>query len=166
MEISQARISSGVGVRPTPYGGDCASATPPASKTTERTLSNRIVNASIARDPPRLNGIVVAWHVERVIVLRHVEELGDLRSRRLNLTDFVCAPRKDLGFGAVPIPVVGEFGVRHAIGRSPNLGGFPVLASVSGYFHLANGAPTGPSQAPYLVESAAGQLLSSRRIGD
>src|SRR5262249_39655477 len=101
------------------------------SKTAANTLSDRIVNAPIARDPPGLNRIVIPWHVEIVFVICwHVEELGDLGSRRLNLTDFVCAPRKDFGFRAVPIPVVGEFGVRHAIGRSPNLGGLPALAGV------------------------------------
>ena len=42
-------------------------------------------------------------------MFRHVEEFGDLGSRRLNLTDFVSAPRKDLGLATIPIPVVGEF---------------------------------------------------------
>src|SRR5262249_24148702 len=107
MEISQARISAGVGVCPTPYGGDCASATLPRSNTNDRSLSNRIVNAPIARDLPRLNGIVVAWHVERRI-RRRVEVLGHLRSRRLNLTYFIGAPREELGFSSIPIPVVGE----------------------------------------------------------
>src|SRR5262249_31356910 len=164
MEISQARISSGVGVVPTPYGGDCASATLPRSNTNDRSLSNRIVNAPILRDPPRLNGIVVAWHVD--MIRRHIEELADLGSCRLNLTYFVRAPRKELGFRSIPIPVVGKFGVRHAIGRPPNLGGLPVPAPVGGHFHFANGASTGPGQAPNLVESAARQLLSPGRIGD
>ena len=74
------------------------------------------------------------------MIRRHVEELRDLGSRRLNLTDFVCAPREDLGLRAIPIPVVCEFGVRHAIGRAANLGGLPVLASVRRYFDFANGA--------------------------
>src|SRR5262249_22626396 len=165
IEISQARISSGVGVRPTPYGGDCASAMPPSSNTNDRTLSDRIVNAPIARDSPRLNGIVVAWHVERPI-RRRVEELGDLGSCRLHLAQFVRAARKDLGFSSIPIPVESELGMRHAIGRPVNLGIFPALAAVGGDLHLANSPATGPGQAANLVESLARQLLSPRRIGD
>src|SRR5215831_7681324 len=110
MEISHARISSAVGVRPTPYDGDCASATLPRSNTNVRSLSNRIVNAPIARDPPRLNGIVVAWS----IALPYVEELGDLGSRRLNLAQFVRAAREDFSFSSIPVPVESELGMRHA----------------------------------------------------
>src|SRR5262245_45838695 len=165
MEISQARISSGVGVRPTPYCGVCASATLPSSNRNGRSLSNRIVNAPIARDLPRLNGIVVAWHVERVI-RRHVEELGDLGSRRLNLAEFIGAPREQLGFTSIAIPAVDKFGVRHAIGRPPDLGVLPVSAAGGGHFDLANGAPTGPGQATNLVVPAAGQLLSPGRKRD
>src|ERR1700730_17161672 len=165
MEISQARISSGVGVRPTPYGDDCASATPPCSNTNGRSLRNRIVNTPIARDPPRLNGIVVAWHVEFRIE-RHVEELRNLRSRRLNLAQFVRAARKEFGFSSIPIPVERKFGMRHAIGRPANLGVLPAPAAVGGYLHLANGPATGPGQAANLVESAAGQLLSPGRKGE
>src|SRR6202521_5118324 len=56
--------------------------------------------------------------------------------------------------------------MRHSICRRPKLGVLPTPAAVGGYFHLANGAATGPSQATDLVESRAGQLLSRGRKGD
>ena len=62
MEISQARISSSLGVRPTPYVGDCATAEPRSSIRNSRSLSKPIVNAPITRDSQRLNGIILAWH--------------------------------------------------------------------------------------------------------
>src|SRR6185436_2746303 len=67
MEMSHARISSAVGVRPTPYRGDCASAVPPISNTNGRTLSVPIGDAPVARDFPGLYGVVQPRHAERFI---------------------------------------------------------------------------------------------------
>src|SRR5262245_60780840 len=113
MEISHARISSGVGVRPTPYFADWASAAAPMSHTNVRILSVAIGHAPIARDFPGLNGVVETGHAER-LVKRLVPELGDLCSRRLHLADLVRAARLDLGFLSVPIPLIPESGMRHA----------------------------------------------------
>src|SRR5688572_7338670 len=132
MEISQARISSALGVRPTPYVGDCASAETPMSNTNGRTLSMLIVHAPIAGDPPRLNGVVQPRHSVRGIQ-GHVPELGDLGSRRLNLAQFVGASRKQLGLFSVPIPLIAEPGMRHAIGRPLYLGVLPAPAAVGGH---------------------------------
>src|SRR5262245_12669248 len=62
MEMSHARISSAVGVRPTPYVGPCASAVTPIRHTNGRTLSMPIVHAPIAGDSPRLNAVVQPRH--------------------------------------------------------------------------------------------------------
>src|SRR5687768_17637224 len=101
MEMSHARISSAVGVRPTPYVGDCASAQTPMSDTNNSALSVPIGHAPIARDSPRLNSVVQPRHA----VLgsqRHLPVRGDLRSRRLHLANLGCAARKDLGLVSVP----------------------------------------------------------------
>src|SRR5688500_1186824 len=124
MEISHARISSALGVRPTRYVGDCAIAETPMSNTNGRTLSEPIVHAPIAGDPPRLNAVVQPRHSEGRID-RHVPEPGDLGSRRLNLAQFVGAARKELGLFSVPVPLIAEPGMRHAMGRSLDLGVVP-----------------------------------------
>src|SRR5579872_1279894 len=49
---------------------------------------------------------------------------------------------------------------------SQNLGIFPGLATIGGYFHSTNGTAAGPSQARDLVKSGSGELLSPRRKGD
>src|SRR5262245_15810292 len=141
MEMSHARISSGVGVRPTPYRADWASAAAPISNTKVRILSVPIGHAPIARDFPRLNGVVEAGHAEG-FVKRLVPELGDLFSRWLHLTDVVRAARLDLGLLSVPIPLIPESGVRHARRRSLDLGGVPALAAVRRDLHLLDRAAT------------------------
>src|SRR3954466_14852619 len=115
MEMSQARISSGVGVRPTPYVGDCASADTPISDANANGSNLRVPigHAPVSRDPPRLHAVVQARHAERGIV-GLVPVLGDLFTRRLNLADLVGAARQEFGLVAVPIPLIGETGVRHA----------------------------------------------------
>src|SRR5262245_16071823 len=138
MEMSHARISSAVGVRPTPYLGDCASAATPISNTNARTgpgLSVPIGHAPVARDSPRLNGVVEPRHAERFVV-RLVPVFCDLCSRRLHLTDLVGAARLELGFLPVPIPLVAESGMRHAGGRSLDLRSVPSLAAIGGDLHL------------------------------
>src|ERR1700731_1910353 len=90
IEMSQARISSAVGVRPTPNVGDCADPTwhIPRSITSGRSLGERIVHAPIARDLPWLNSIVIAWDPE-FLIERLVPVFGGLRSRRLHRAQFV-----------------------------------------------------------------------------
>src|SRR5262245_60199252 len=146
MEMSHARISSAVGVRPTPYRGDCASAAPPMSITNPRTLSMPIGHAPVARDFPGLNGVVQPRHAERFIE-RLVPVLGDLFSRRLHRTQFVRAARLELGFPSVPIPLITEPSVRHSLRRSLDLSVVPVLAAVGGHLHLLDGVATCPGQA-------------------
>src|SRR5262245_52244334 len=114
MEMSHARRSSALGVRPTPYVGDCASAETPMSGTRTRALSVPIGHAPIAGDLPRLNGVVETRHAVGRCELR-VPVLGDLRSRRLNLANLVRAAREELGRLSVPGPPIGEPGMRHAL---------------------------------------------------
>src|ERR1700684_3085165 len=117
MAISQAWISSAVGVFPTPYVGDCAEAALkiPRNAGTRRNLGKPIVNAPVARDRPRLNGIVGPSNPDSfngfVPVFRHVGP------RRLNRAQFVRAARHQRTLFSVPPPVVAESSVRHWIGR-------------------------------------------------
>src|SRR4051812_27079673 len=101
-----------------------------------------------------------------VIVRRHVKDLRDLGSTRLNLTQFVDAARLEHAFLSIPLPVQTKPGVRHAMDASPNLSVLPGLAAVHGDFHLADGASTRPRQSRDLVNPAAGQFLSARRKRD
>src|SRR4030095_3938756 len=156
MEISNARSSSAVGVRPTPYlGDDCANTDAPRnnprSSTHARNLCVPILHAPIAGDPPRLNRVVQPGHLAQ----RHVEELGDLGSRRLHLSEFVRAARKQHGLFSIPVPGTAEPGRRHPLGRSLELGVHPVLAVVGGDLHLANRSAPRPGQAADLVETLA-----------
>src|SRR5262245_58454246 len=97
MEMSSALISSGVGVRPIPNAGPCASAEVPMSDTNAngRILCEPIGHAPVARDVPRLNAVVQPGHAECLIV-RFVPVFGDLGARRLHRTQFVGAARKNL----------------------------------------------------------------------
>src|SRR5262245_47287510 len=100
MEMSRARISSAVGVRPMPKVGPCADAVALASTTSDtndnagRSLlallrggaSLRVVaigDAPVAGDVPGHDGVVQAGDAER-LVDRFVEVLGDLGNRRLH----------------------------------------------------------------------------------
>src|SRR5712675_1884751 len=96
MVISQARISSWVGVFPNPYVGDCAHAAwqTPRTITGRRSLSNRVVDGPIAGHPPRLNGIVRTLHTVRFVIVRgHIKEFGHLSACRLNLAQRIRAAR-------------------------------------------------------------------------
>src|SRR2546425_3812270 len=165
MEISHARISSALGVRPTPYVGDCANAETLMSNTNGRTLSIPIVHAPITGDPPRLNAVVQTRHAECGIE-GLVPVLSDLCSRRLNLTDFVRAARLELGLLSVPIPHIAEPSMCHSICSPFDLCVVPALAAVGGHLHLLDSAATGPGQPADLVEAAAGQLLCAGRERD
>src|SRR5215471_7308921 len=163
IEISKARISSAVGVRPTPYvGDDCANAGLPRSSTIARSLSEPIGHAPVPGDPPRHNAVVEPRH-SVIPIKRLVPVLGDLLSRRLHLPDLVGAARKNLGLVSIPIPRIAEPAVRHGLWSPLDLGGVPLPPAIGGHFHGTNGAPAGPGQPADLVESAARQLLSTGR---
>src|SRR6516225_6661921 len=139
IEISMRRISSAVGVRPTPYVGDCANAGLPRSSRIVTSLSEPIGHAPV---------------------------LGDLLSQRLHLPDLVGGARKNLGRVSIPSPLIAEPDVRHGLWCRLELGEVPLLPAIGGYLHGTNGAPAGPGQPADLVESAAGQLLSAGRVRD
>src|SRR6266850_1104260 len=165
IEISMRRISSAVGVRPTPYVGDCANAGLPRSSKIAASLSEPIGHAPVLGDLPGHNTVVEPGH--SVISLhRHVPPLGNLLSQRLHLPDLVGGARKNLGLVSIPIPVIAEPDVRHALWSPLELGEVPFLPAIGGYFHGLNGAPAGPGQPADFVESTAGQLLSAGRVRD
>src|SRR5580704_18868810 len=113
------------------------------------------------------HGITLLSNPGSVISLkRHVPVLGDLLSRRLHLPDLVGAARKNLGLVSIPIPLIAEPGVRHALWCPLDLGGVPLPPAIGGYLHGTNGAPAGPGQPADLVESAAGQLLCAGWVRD
>src|SRR5215471_2550462 len=166
IEISKARISSAVGVRPTPYvGEDCANAGLARSTKITTSLSEPIGHAPVLGNPPRHNAVVQPRH-SVISLKRHVPVLGDLLSRRLLLPDLVGAARKNLGLVSIPIPLIAKPGVRHALCSPLDLGAVPLPPAIGGYLHGTNGAPAGPGQPADLVESAAGQLLSAGRVRD
>src|SRR6185503_15284023 len=148
MEMSHARISSALGVRPTPYVGPCASAETPMSNANAigRTLRVPIGHAPVRGDPPGLHTVVQPWHAE-CFVEGLVPELGDLFARRLNLTDLVGAAREQLRLFSVPMPLIAEPGMGHALWRSLELSLVPFLAAVGRHFHLLDGAAAGPGEA-------------------
>src|SRR5947209_13769076 len=93
IEISKARISSAVGVRPTPYvGDDCANAGLPRSSTIVASLSEPIGHTPVPGDPPRHHAVVQPRH-SVISLKRHVPVLSDLLSCRLHLPDLVGAAR-------------------------------------------------------------------------
>src|SRR6185295_12213214 len=167
MEISHARISSALGVRPTPYVGPCASAEPLMSTANAigSNLRVPIGHAPVPGDPPGLHAVVQPRHAE-CFIEGLVPELGDLFARRLNLTDLVRAARQEFRLLAVPMPLIAETGMGHTLWRSLELSLVPFLAAVGGHFHLLDGAATGPGQAADLVETFTGQLLPARRERD
>src|ERR1700682_4448397 len=159
MEISKARISSAVGARPTPYvGDDCANAGLPRSSTIATSLSEPIGHAPIRGDFPRHNAVVEPRH-SVISIKRHVPVLGDLLSHRLHLPDLVGAARKNLGLVSIPIPLIAESGVRHALWCPLDLGGVPLPPAIGGYLHGTDGTPAGPGQAADLVGCAGGQVV-------
>src|SRR5688572_15189615 len=120
------------------------------ANTIGRTLRVAIGHAPVGGNPPGLNAVVQPRHAERGIE-RLVPVFGDLFSRRLDLADLVSTARKDLGLVSVPVPLMSESRMRHALRCPLDLGDVPALAAVGGDFHLANGAATGPGQASDLV---------------
>src|SRR5262249_30069313 len=138
IEISMRRSSSAVGVRPTPYVGDCAIAVLPrrlqSSSGIATILGEAIGNTSVPGDFPGHDAVVQPGHP--VVPLEgYFPPLGDLLAQRLPLPDVVDAARHDHGLGSVPLPRVGEPDVRHALRRILELGAVPLLPAVGGYFH-------------------------------
>src|SRR5215813_2972148 len=165
IEISMRRISSAVGVRPTPYVGDCANAGLPSNSRIVTNLSEPIGHAPIPGDLPGHDAVVEPGHP--VISLRgHIPPLGDLLSQRLHLPELVGGARKNLGRASIPSPLIAEPDVRHALWCGLELGEVPLPPAIGGYLHGTNGAPAGPGQPADLVEPATGQLLSAGRVGD
>src|SRR4029079_13788212 len=169
MEMSRARSSSAVGVRPMPYGGPCASAGTHISdanaNANARRLRQPIGHAPVTGDFPGLDAVVQPRHAERLIV-GFVPVLGDLLARRLHLSDLVDAPRQDLGLVAIPVPRVGETAMRHPLRCAAEFGLVPFLAAVDRHLHLLDGAAAGPGEAADLVEAFAGQPLVAGRKRD
>src|SRR5947208_14075652 len=100
-----------------------------------RRLANRIRDAPIGGDPPRLNHVVGTWNaVCMVIVCRLVKEFGELGSCRLNLTQFVRAPRLQHTSLSFPPPGHAKTRVPHSLHLASNLGSFPAVAAFVGYF--------------------------------
>src|SRR5882762_2972001 len=114
--MSNARISCAVGVRPTPYLGDCAFANWAKVKTatSKRSLRHSIVYAPIVGDPPRKHRIVGSRCAE-ISVVRLIPVFRSLGSRGLPSAQFVRASRHDHAFLAVPRPEESKPCMRHGI---------------------------------------------------
>src|SRR5262245_62048298 len=169
IEISMRRSSSAVGVRPTPYVGDCAIAglptRLPSSSGIATILGEAIADTSVPGHFPGHDAVDQPGHP--VVPLDgHFPPPGDLLAQRLPLPDLVDAARHDHGLGSVPLPRIGEPDVRHAQRRVLELGAVPLLPAVGGYFHGLDGAAAGPGQPADLVEPGAGQPLRAGRERD
>src|SRR5215831_183694 len=162
IEISMRRISSAVGVRPTPYVGDCANAGLPRSSRIVTSLSEPIGHAPVLGDLPRHNAVVEPGHVPD----RLIKELGDLLQCRLLLPDLVGAAGKNFVLVSIPIPLISEPDVRHALWSHLELGGVHLLPAIGGDLPGLDGAAAGLGQPGDLVGSLAGQLLCAGRVGD
>src|SRR4029077_20105565 len=130
IEISSARISSAVGVRPTPYVAPCASTETPTSTTNanapRRRLREHIGHDPVPADPPGLNAVVQTRDGECGSV-GFVPVLGELLACRVNLTDIVRAARQDLRPVAVPVPLIAETCMGHPLWCSLELNLVPFL---------------------------------------
>src|SRR6202163_425864 len=148
-------------------GADCANAELtrtglPRSNRIAASLSEPIGHLPVLGDLPRHDAVVYPRHVPN----RLVPELGDLLQRQLLLPDLVGAARKKVGLVSIPIPLISEPDVRHALWGHLELGGVPLLPAIGGDLHGLDGAAAGPSQPGDLVGSLAGQLLCAGRVGD
>src|SRR5260370_27632855 len=93
--MSVARISSGDGVRPTPYLGDSASS--PAHARATPNLASRISHAPVCENLPGPDAVVVIF----VICSAHCDQ-GLVR--RLHVTGLIRCARLHDGFSPVPVP--------------------------------------------------------------
>src|SRR6202521_5662627 len=147
IEMSNARISSAVGVLPTPYAGDCALLIwlSPRIITSRRSLRESIVNAPIAGHPPRKNTIVQASYLE-IAVVWLIPVFRDFGSRGLHGAQLLSAAWHDHALLPVPRPVEAKPGMRHGICRGSKLSGRPGLPAVDRDVHAPNTTRPRPSQ--------------------
>src|SRR6516164_7249476 len=118
---------------------------------TRRDLGKPIVNAPVASDPPRLNGIVGASNPE-IVVQGFVPVFGDVGSSWLNRAQFVGAARHEHTGFSVPLPMEAKSGMRHWVGRRPKVGMVPAFAAIERYLDAADSAATRPRQAGDFVK--------------
>src|SRR5262245_46026773 len=124
IEMSMRRISSAVGVRPTPYVGDCANTGLPKSGTIVSptlassgmltSLGEPIGHLPVLGDLPGHDAVVEPGH-SVISLRRHIPPLGDLLPQRLHLPDLVGGARQNLGLLSIPVPPIAEPHVRHAL---------------------------------------------------
>src|SRR6266702_725849 len=141
MVISQARTSSGLGVLPRLSECDCAgTAGPTASTITNRSrLREPIFNRPVTAQLPRHDEIGMCF-APRLRLPKFVE----LGHRRLYLALLIRATGHQHMLFSAPIPGHAEARMRDTMYCGSNFGILPGLASVCGYFNLANGTATGP----------------------
>src|SRR6266849_10330165 len=136
--MSMARISSGVGVRPTLYLGDCATRTANIAAAAAY-LSNHITHAPVCQDFPGPDGIVV------VFVIRSAHSHQSL-VRGLHVSGFVGCARLHDGFPTVPAPWQAEpcEGDRQAWFTQVRV--LPRAAAIGRYLYALNTAASRPGQ--------------------
>src|SRR5262249_24174947 len=138
IEISMRRSSSAVGVRPTPYVGDCADAGLPKNPAlvsstivgsrSVTSLGEPVGHLPVLGDLPGHDAVVEPGH--SVIPLhRYLPPLGDLLAQCLHLPDLVGGARKNLGLLSIPSPREAEPDVRHALWSRLELGEVPPLSA-------------------------------------
>src|SRR5258707_4949239 len=141
-------------------GADCGNAGLtrtglPRSNRIAASLSEPIGHLPVLGDLPWHDAVVEPWHVPD----GPIKELGDLLQRRLLLPDLVGAARYNLGLVAIPIPLISEPDVRHALWSHLELGGIPLLPAIGGDLHRLDCAAAGARQPRDLIRCPSRQLL-------
>src|SRR5690349_17998228 len=95
---------------------------PSSSSRIAASLSEPIGHLPVLGDLPGHDAVVEPGHVPN----RLVKELGDLLQRRLLLPDLVGGAGKDLRLVSIPIPLISEPDVRHALWSHLEHGGVPL----------------------------------------
>ena len=134
------------------------------------TCDEGIVEGTIPRHAPALdvrtigpsgNEItVISQNVTTRTALVDAPVLVHFVRGRLDVAIFICATRLQHSLLSVPIPLKVEPGVRAPMYWFLKLRVLPGVASVGGYFDLADGASAGPGQAGNIVETGAGEPVS------
>src|SRR5271169_1625130 len=114
----------------------------PVIAVTRKSLGKPIVNAPVAGDPPRLNGIFGPSNSD--FFKGFVPVFRDVGPRGLNRAQFVRAARHQRTLFSVPLPVVAKSRVRHWIRWCSKVGILPAQTAVGGYLHTAYGTRAGP----------------------
>ena len=166
IEISQARISSAVGVLPTPYVGDCAFAIwlRPETSQAKRSLRQSIMHAPIAGHPPRKNRIVLArgteiavvWLIKYFAASARVGCTVPSSSVQRDMITRFCRPTSSGSQTAYEPWDRPGFEARRVSSSARRRSRFPRCES----------RRPRPSQSRDFVESGAGQLLLAGRKGD